>query len=77
MGAIYILEGLLIYLYAFDHNPPHIYVRSGSERFTITIRDRVVEGRAKSKSIVMVNEFLDTHESEVMELWERLNEAKQ
>ncbi len=71
MGAIYILEGLLIYLYAFDHNPPHIHVRSGSERFTITICDRVVEGRAKSKSIAMINEFLDSHESEVMELWER------
>ena len=68
MGAIYILEGLLIYLYGFDHNPPHIHVRKGSEEFIITINDRIVEGRAKVKSIALVNEFLDQHESEVMEL---------
>ncbi len=71
MGAIYVLEGLLIYLYGFDHNPPHIHVRRGSEQFTITIFDRIVEGRAKSKSIALVNEFLDAHESEVMELWNK------
>ena len=71
MSAIYILEGLLIDLYGFDHNPPHIHVRRGGEEFTITIKDRIVEGRAKAKSIAMVNEFLDQHESEVMELWEK------
>ncbi len=71
MSAIYILEGLLIYLYGFDHNPPHIHVRRGGEEFTITIKDRIVEGRAKAKSIAMVNEFLNQHESEVMELWEK------
>ncbi len=71
MSAIYILEGLLIYLYGFDHNPPHIHVRRGGEEFTITIKDRIVEGRAKAKSIAMVNELLDQHESEVMELWEK------
>lgn len=71
MSAIYILEGLLIYLYGFDHNPPHIHVRRGGEEFTITIKDRIVEGRAKAKSIAMVNEFLDQHENEVMELWEK------
>lgn len=69
MSAIYILEGLLIYLYGFDHNPPHIHVRRGSEQFTMTIKDRIVEGRAKAKSIALVNEFLDAHESEVMILW--------
>ena len=30
MGSIFVIQGLLIYIYAFDHNPPHIHVRSGS-----------------------------------------------
>lgn len=77
MSAIYILEGLLIYIYGFDHNPPHIHVRRGSEQFTITIKDRIVEGRAKSKSIILVNEFLDAHEAEVMELWEKAQRGEQ
>ena len=24
MGSIFIIQGILIYIYAFDHNPPHI-----------------------------------------------------
>ena len=25
MGAVYVIQGILIYIYAFDHNPPHIH----------------------------------------------------
>lgn len=77
MIILYVLEGLLIYLYGFDHNPPHIHVRRGSENFTMTIQDRIVVGRAKAKSIALVNEFLDAHESEVMELWEKAQRGEQ
>lgn len=47
MGSIFIIQGILIYIYAFDHNPPHIHVKCGGEEFTITIKDRVVEGKSK------------------------------
>ena len=30
MGSIFIIQGIMIYIYAFDHNPPHIHVRSGT-----------------------------------------------
>ena len=69
MGAVYLIQGILIYIYAFDHNPPHIHVRSGEGTFTITIKDRIVEGRAKSKTISQINDFIDEHEDEIMELW--------
>ncbi|MBO5132193.1 MAG: DUF4160 domain-containing protein [Paludibacteraceae bacterium] len=26
--TIFVIRGILIYIYAFDHNPPHIHVRS-------------------------------------------------
>ncbi len=69
MGSIFVIQGLLIYIYAFDHNPPHIHVRSGSGDFTITLKDRIVEGRAKSKVIQIINQFIDEHEAELMEIW--------
>ena len=25
MGAVFAIQGILIYIYAFDHNPPHIH----------------------------------------------------
>ena len=71
MGAIYVLQGILIYIYAFDHNPPHIHVRSADEEFTITIEDRIVDGRAKVRTVHLVNDFIDTHKSEILEIWHK------
>ena len=71
MGSIFIIQGILIYIYAFDHNPPHIHVRSGTDNFSITIRERIIEGKARSRTVAIVNEFIDSHEAELMELWER------
>jgi hypothetical protein len=71
MGSIFIIQGILIYIYAFDHNPPHIHVKYGGDEFTMTIKDRVVEGKAKAKTIQTINNFLDEHEAEVMEIWEK------
>lgn len=71
MGAVYVIQGILIYIYAFDHNPPHVHVRSGEGEFTITIKDRIVEGRAKSKTIHLINDFLDEHVEEIRELWDK------
>ena len=61
----------MIYIYGFDHNPPHIHVKCGEGEFTITIKDRIVEGKAKARVIQVVNRFLDDHESEVMAIWEK------
>ncbi len=69
MGSIFIIQGILIYIYAFDHNPPHIHVRSGTDNFSITIQDRIIEGKARSKTVKIVNDFIDEHEAELMELW--------
>lgn len=71
MGAIFILNGLLIYIYAFDHNPPHIHVIKGGDEFTITLNDRIVEGKARSKDIKLINEFIDKHYDEIMILWDK------
>jgi len=71
MGSVFILKGLLIYIYAFDHNPPHIHVRSGDGEFTITIKDRVVDGEASIKSLRLVNQFIDEHEEELMDIWDK------
>lgn len=71
MGSIFVLEGLMIYLYGFDHNPPHIYVKGGADDFSITIKDRIVEGKAKSKSVALINSFIDLNEDKIMEIWEK------
>ncbi len=76
MGAIFILNGLLIYIYGFDHNPPHIHVLKGGAEFTITLKERIVEGKARSKDIKLINEFIDLHYEELMILWEKAQKGK-
>jgi hypothetical protein len=76
MGSIFIIQGILIYIYAFDHNPPHIHVKCGDEEFTITIKDRVVEGRSKVKTVHIVNNFLDEHEEKVLDIWEKAQKGE-
>ena len=71
MGAIYILEGILIYMYGFDHNPPHIHAFYSGDEIIINIGDRFVKGQAPSKVIRKLNEFIDTHEEELLALWEK------
>ena len=71
MGSIFVIQGIMIYIYGFDHNPPHIHVKSGSDEFTITIKDRIIEGKARSKTVIIVNDFIDEHEEEIMVLWEK------
>lgn len=69
MGSIFVIQGILIYIYGFDHNPPHLHVKSGDGEFTITIKDRIIEGRTKVKVVQLVNQFIDEHEAELMEIW--------
>lgn len=42
----------------------------------MTIKDRIVEGKAKLKVIQSVNRFLDEYEKEVMEVWEKAQKGE-
>lgn len=61
----------MLYIYGFDHNPPHIHVKSGDGEFTMTIQDRIIEGRTKAKVVQLINQFIDEHEAELMEIWDK------
>ena len=50
---------------------PRAHVRSGTDNFSITIQDRIIEGKARSKTVKIINDFIDEHEAELMELWGR------
>ena len=51
--------------------PPHIHVKSGDGEFTITIRDRLIEGKTSSRVIKLINTFIDEHEEELMLIWDK------
>ena len=71
MSAIDIIRGIIIYMYGQDHNPPHLHILDEGEWFTITIKDRMVEGKGKSKTIHIINEYIDVNEKKLLDIWEK------
>lgn len=71
MSAIDIIRGILIYMYGQDHNPPHLHIKDGGNWFIITIKDRMVTGTASSKTIRIINEYIDEHEAQLLEIWDK------
>lgn len=71
MSAIDIIRGILIYMYGQDHNPPHLHIKDGGNWFIITIKDRMIAGKASSKTICIINEYIDEHENQLLELWNK------
>lgn len=71
MSAIDIIRGILIYMYGQDHNPPHLHIKEGGNWFIITIKDRMIAGKASSRTIRIINEYIDEHENQLLELWDK------
>ena len=63
--------GIIISLYWRDHHPPHIHLSYGEYECSISVLDRIVDGKAPSKVIAKVNEWMDLHEAEILTLWEK------
>lgn len=68
--------GIIVSLYWRDHNPPHIHFTYGEYECSISVLDRVVDGKAPSKVIAKVNEWMDLHESEILTLWEKAQKGE-
>lgn len=66
MGRIIRYKGITIYYYPGDHNPRHLHVYVGDEEFTISLVDRLVDGRALSSTIRLVNLILDLNMDEII-----------
>lgn len=65
MGRIIRYNGISIYYYPGDHNPPHLHVYVGEEEFTISLNERLIDGKALSSTIKLVNMILDLNMDEI------------
>ena len=54
----------------------HIHFTYGDYECSISVIDRVVDGKAPSKVITKVNEWLDLHEAEILTMWEKAQKGE-
>ena len=68
--------GIVIDLYWMDHNPPHIHVTYGDYECSISITERIIDGKIPAKVISKVNLWMDLHQEEIMEQWRRASRGE-
>lgn len=69
--------GIIILMFADDHNPPHFHVRYGDKRAVISLNNGVVTGQMSRKELIKVFEWMDLHKDEIMENWNRLKNGQE
>jgi hypothetical protein len=69
--------GIVIMMYANDHNPPHFHALYNGHDSLITIQNlSLMEGKLPSRIIRLVKEWAALHQEELMENWNLLHEKK-
>ena len=68
--------GIVIYMYIDDHNPPHFHVRYMEYRALIDISDGTITGSLPRRALNLVYEWLDIHQKELMENWQRMQRGE-
>ena len=60
-----------MYFQQSEHNPPHIHAIYGEYIGAIDIRtNKLIEGDLPNKALKLVNEWIDIHREEILEMWE-------
>ena len=68
--------GILFYVYAEDHNPPHVHAIAGSHEVTLVIATgAVLIGSLPGAKLRQAQEWLELNRATVVAAWERLNPA--
>ena len=63
--------GIKIKMYYKDHNPPHFHAEYQDYEVLINIQTGEVAGKISRRALKLIYEWLDEHESELLENWER------
>lgn len=69
--------GIIIAMFADDHNPPHLHVRYGDYEAIITLKDGIVKGELPRKVLKDVFRWMDMHREELDDNWHRLQTGKE
>lgn len=74
MPCIKIIDGIKVYIYARDHNPPHFHVRIAEYEELIIIESlETYSGEVPKKHRNKIVQWAEQNESYIMKQWNKLN----
>ena len=69
--------GIVLTMYADDHNPPHIHARYAEYKCKVNINTgEVIAGKFPGKQLKLVQAWLIIHHKELINNWEERNKDK-
>ena len=71
MPTISRFYGNVVYMNYNDHAPPHFHARYQDQEITVEIQTGLVTGSMSRRALQMLFDWLDEHQTELMENWER------
>jgi hypothetical protein len=65
--------GIIVFMYFYEHNPPHFHVRYGEDRAVISINElKLMEGKIPKRALALVLEWANEHRDELLKNWNSL-----
>ena len=61
--------GIVIAMFYRDHSPPHFHAIYGEYEITVEIKSGIINGQFPKRALNHVIEWLELHESELLEDW--------
>ena len=68
--------GIVIGMFVREHPPPHFHAVYGEYQITVDIQSGVVHGDFPKRALRHVLEWLDLHQEELLENWNRVQARK-
>lgn len=78
MPIISIFFGIIIRMYYFDHQPPHIHAEYQDKKAIFDFRGNILKGDLHSRTAVkLIREWIDLRQIELLENWEMSRDGKE
>lgn len=76
MPTVSIFYGIKISMNYNEHNPPHFHAEYQNYEVTVDIQTGAVTGRMPRRALNLIWTWLDEHQAELLENWERAQERR-
>ncbi|QAY33107.1 DUF4160 domain-containing protein [Bifidobacterium pullorum subsp. gallinarum] len=77
MPVISMFFGIIVRMYADDHNPPHVHVSYQGNEAAFTFDGELINGDLPRKQRHMVQGWIAMHEDDLRASWEIAHEGEQ
>ncbi len=62
--------GIIVRMFYFDHNPPHIHVEYGNKKMKLDLKGNILAGDIESRTALrLVREWIDFNRKELLDNW--------